>query len=35
MEEKILEILRQVLGIENLDAMCSQTTCEHGIHCTI
>ena len=28
MEEKILEILRQVLGIEDLDATCSQTTCE-------
>ena len=28
MEEKILEILRQVLGVEGLDATCSQTTCE-------
>jgi acyl carrier protein len=28
MEEKILEILRQVLDIEDLDATCSQTTCE-------
>ena len=28
MEEKILEILRQVLGIEDLDATCSQATCE-------
>lgn len=28
MEEKILKILRQVLDINDLDATCSQTTCE-------
>ena len=28
MEEKILEILRQALGVDALDVTCSQTTCE-------
>ena len=28
MEDKILEILSQVLGVNDLDATCSQATCE-------
>lgn len=28
MEEKILAILRKVLGDENIDSNCSQSTCE-------
>ena len=28
MEEKIIAILRRVLGVENLDKTCSQKTCE-------
>lgn len=30
MEEKILEILKQVFELENVDESCAQVNCENG-----